>query len=175
MSANLLDVELVVGLNGRYGYSSETYATDSIQKIAFSLRETIDFGTSAEQADIAYFATGSADNAAGTILDLAGSLADKFGNTLIFKRVTTLLIQNLETTAGRNLQIGGNATNAWSTMFDAADNKLILPPRGIMLLHSILDTTGYVVTAGTGDKLLLESNSGVYSVNYGIGIIGRSA
>lgn len=93
-------------------------------------------------------------------IDLAGVLADTYGNTLTFVDVRGLFIRNLGSdngdgtftpATGEDLVIGGHI-NAFDTIFGGvAESKLTITPNGLFLWVSPID--GVAVTAGTGDIL----------------------
>jgi hypothetical protein len=100
-------------------------------------------------------------------LDLAGALSNRFGQTISFSRIKAIVIQNRETTADRNLLVGGAASNAFATPFGNASDIVVIPPGGVLVLAS---NEGWTVTASTGD--ILKIDSGANTVIYDIAILG---
>lgn len=87
-------------------------------------------------------------------LDL-DALSDFKGATMSDNnRVKVALVENLSETAAQTLTIGGGD---WVGPFVDASDKLVVGPRGLVLIVSPLD--GYGITASTGDGLLVASNA----------------
>lgn len=141
-------------------------AADNIQKnasVAFAN------GAGANQADKIWRATRTLAGGANEELDLAGVLEDAFGNLLAFASVKAILVT---AAAGNtnNVVVGGAAANAVPLFGDATDTVAI-PPGGFFALASPA-ANGWVVTAGTGDKLKIANSAGGTGVTYDIVIIG---
>ena len=103
-------------------------------------------------------------------LDLAGSLTNAFGATLTFARIKCILIHNKSTTVGQTVTVGGAASNAFPLFADTTD-KYVIGPNGQFLIWEP-SAAGKAVTAGTGDKLKIETSA---SITYDIVIVGSSA
>lgn len=106
-------------------------------------------------------------------LDLAGSLADAFGDTLTFVEVVALVIANRATTAGHNLIVGGASSAAWAALFGGSTHTVNVHASGVLAAFAPLDPA-YVVTATSADKLKIDAG-GENTVTYDILIAGRSA
>lgn len=102
-------------------------------------------------------------------LDLAGGVTDAFGNSMTFKSVKALIIQNHSDSTG-NALVGAEGTNEFSSFFGDDTDKLVVPPGGMMMITNP-SAAGFVVTAGTGDKLRIAASAG--SVSYDIIVIGE--
>lgn len=127
-------------------------------------------GTGASQADRSFHDIRTLASGANEALDLAGVLADAFGDTLTFVKVKAIYVKNLSTTD--DLLIGGAAANALALFANSSD-ILQLRPGGIFLV-SAPDADGIAV--GANDQLKLEHNADTTtSFNYEIVIIGTSA
>lgn len=136
---------------------------DDTVGVSFDLTD----GTSANQADLKYFARRTLGAGASEDLDLAGVLANQFGTTLTIAKVKAIALSNPSTNSG-DITIGGASSNAWTAMFTGT---ILIPPGGSIVLGG--PGTGKTVTAGTGDKLKVL-NGGSGSVDYDILVIGTS-
>lgn len=131
-------------------------------------------GVAAGQADLIYSDTNTLAASATTTLDLAGVLTD-LGATLTFVKVKGLVVV-AATGNSNNVVIGGAASNAFSSMFGDATDKLVVRPGGFAAVGvGAGDLAGYAVTAGTGDQLLIANSGAGTSVTYTIAIVGTSA
>lgn len=103
-------------------------------------------------------------------LDLAGVLTTAFGAVITFTKVKAICIK---AAAGNtnDVLVGGHATAACFSMFNAATDKLKIKPGGMVLLVAP-DTTGYAVTATTADMLTVANSAAGTSVIYDIIIMG---
>lgn len=129
-------------------------------------------GTGAGQANKVYGATRTLAATTSEDLDLNGVLVDEFGTVITFTRVVAIFIQLK--TAGSTLLVGGAAANQFiNWVGDATDKVRIRTGAAAKGWFGLWcdDATGYVVTAGTGDKLKID-NPGAGSVDYDIIIIG---
>lgn len=132
-------------------------------------------GVAADQADILYvderaFASSTADP-----IDLAGVLANAFGQTITAAEIVGLVIINTSKAGVRNtvtLSVGAGS-NPWFTMFGATGDVIKVPPGGVFTLFAP-DASGLgTVTAGTGD--ILTVTPGAAAGAYQIAILARSA
>ena len=145
---------------------------DAKDRVMRDLSDTLAIGTGADQSnrqwhDQRTLAASGTDN-----LDLSGGLTDGFGASLVFARVTCILIENTTTTAGYTLQVGGAASNPISTIFANTSDILIIGPGGIQLLWNP-SAAGYAITAGSADVLKVY-NPSAGNVTYNITIIGST-
>lgn len=170
--AKTLTSTLALQLTGLYK-NDTTALTGGVpsNNLAISVNDTMSTGTSANQSDLRYharvtLATGNTDS-----YDLAGVLADVFGATLTFVEITMIYIQNLTTSTGAVLNVGGNANPLVNWVANGSD-IVNVGPSGVFMLYSPVD--GYAVTAATGDVLDVANASGT-SITYDIVITGRSA
>jgi hypothetical protein len=152
--------------------SSICITTDAVTSGSNSfptLTRTITDGTGAGQCNKWYrayrtLAAGAADN-----LDLAGSLLDPFGNTLTFTGIKYIAIALISASAnGTNKLTIGNATNPWVGPMGASGTIDVFD--ALELYHP--GTSGWAVTAGTGDILKIN-NGGAASITYCILIAGN--
>lgn len=138
---------------------------------AFSIADDLASGTAIDQADLAWWDSARSLAATSEEIDLAGSLTDPFGDTVTMARVKGLYIKNNSTTAGETLKIGGAASNAF-LLFDNSSDIYELGPDGIFMVWEP-SAAALPVTAGTGDKLKIDSGSA--TLTYDILVIGASA
>lgn len=132
----------------------------------------LDNGTAADQADRIFSDDRTLAGNASEDLDLAGVLVDALGATVTFARIKAIFIEN--TATGSNQVIVGNAaSNGFVGPFGAATHTVAVRAGGMLALVC-RDSTGWAVTAGTGD-LLKIANSASGSIVYRIVIIGCSA
>ena len=140
------------------------------------LTQNTDFtdGTGAAQVNLVWSDTRSLSASTSENLDLAGGLTSGLGATLTFARIKHISIRNNTTTAGFTLEVGGAASNAFSTLFGATADYLIIRPGGVFTITAP-DAIGYVVTAGTADILKINNPNGGGAVSYSIVIAGSNA
>lgn len=128
-------------------------------------------GTGSGQADLV-FADQRSLAASGTEeLDLAGVL-ETLGATLTFVKVKAIYIKAAAGNGG-NIVVGGAASNTFTGPFADATDKLQIPADGSIMLTAPL--SGWTVTAGTGDKLLIANSDSGAAATYDIAIVGTSA
>jgi hypothetical protein len=97
---------------------------------------------------------GSADS-----LDLAGTLANRIGETASFAKIKLVYLKTPAANTG-NVTFGGGS-NAWAALWGST---LVLKPGSEVLLKTT-DADGWAVTAGTGDILQVAGTSGdVYEI-----------
>lgn len=128
-------------------------------------------GTAANQADKVWSDSRTLAASATEDLDLAGgSLTDALGGALTFARVRMLVVY-AATANTNNVVVGGDANAV--PLFGAATQTAPVHPGGLLVLAAP-DTTGYAVTAGTGDIVQVANSGAGTSVTYDIVIIGTS-
>lgn len=131
-------------------------------------------GSAAGQADRIFHDRRTIAASGSDSLDLAGGLSDPLGASLTFARLKLLLIRAAITNTNQVL-VGGAVSNAFTSPFGDATDKIKIPPGGTLLLAAgQADATGYTVTASTGDLLLLANSGAGSSVTYDIVLIGAS-
>jgi len=126
-------------------------------------------GTGNNQMDKLFHDMRTLADGANESLDLAGTLVDMFGTTIIFAKIKAMLIHNLSAT--QTLTIGGGATPFINWVGDATD-VVKIPPNGMLLLVAPL--AGFAVTADTGDILKIANSAGA-ACDYQIALAGTSA
>jgi hypothetical protein len=132
-------------------------------------------GTGAGQADRLFSDTRTVNASSNDDLDLAAGLTDAFGASITFAKVKGLIITAAAANSN-NIYVGGDATNTFLTWVVAEADAVILRPGATLALFAgEADSTGYAVTASTGDLLRITNAAGGSSVTYSIVIIGTSA
>jgi len=132
-------------------------------------------GTGAGAVDVLYQDTNTLAASGNIDIDLSGALARAIGGTAVFARVRGIYIA---AAAGNtnNVVVGAAATNQWITFLGTTTGTIILRP-GAWVLAGVgsADTTGWAVTAGTGDLLRITNSAAGTTVDYTIVIVGASA
>lgn len=105
-------------------------------------------------------------------LDLAGTLADKFGQTLTFARIKAVMVV---AAAGNtnNVNVTQPAANGVPGMFLAAGDGVAVQPSGIFLWVAP-SAAGAVVTPATGDLITVTNSAAGTSVTYDVLILGAA-
>ena len=126
-------------------------------------------GTGANQAGQVFADTRTTDNT-GEELDLAGTLTNKFGETITFTAIKGIFIQAASANT-LDVVVGGAAANAFVNWVGAAAHTIIVRPGGAF---GWVDpgATGYAVTAGTGD-LLKVAASASGNITYDVVLLGE--
>ncbi|MFD3929690.1 hypothetical protein [Streptomyces sp. NPDC058614] len=105
-------------------------------------------------------------------LDFAGTLADKFGQTLTFARIKAVLVVAAAANTN-NVNFTQPAANGVPGMFLAAGDGVAVQPGG-MFLWVAPSAAGAVVTAATGDLLTVTNSAAGTSVTYDVIILGAA-
>ncbi len=126
-------------------------------------------GTAAEQAQIIF--TDTRSTSGNDDLDLATGLIDAFGNNLVFTNVKVLCVKAADANV-TDVILGAEGTNEFSSFLGDDTDTIIIPPGGMFMITNP-GATGFVVTAGTGDKLRIAAASG--TVEYDVIIVGEGA
>lgn len=138
----------------------------------FSDTVNLGSGTGSSNADL-LFTDRRTIAASGTEdLDLAGGLTDALGATLTFVKIKAIYIKAIAANTN-NVTIKPASSNGFLGPFNAAADKLSVPPSGSILLQA--PVSGWTVTAGTGDLVTIANSSSGTGVTYDIIIIGTSA
>ncbi len=115
-------------------------------------------------ADTRQLAASTAEN-----LDLAGVLTDVFNNVITFTKIKFIIVKAAATNTN-DVMVGGHASAACFSMFNAATDKLRIKPGGFVVLVAP-NSVGFAVTATTADMLTVGNSSSGSVVDYDI-IIG---
>lgn len=131
-------------------------------------------GTAAGKADRLYAATLTVGASSSTDLDLAGVLADDFGQTITMARVKGLYVAAAAVNAN-NVVLGAAAANPWTTLLNSTGTATLKPGGLLLALTGVADAIGWPVTAGTGDQFRVANGGAGTSVSADVVIIGASA
>lgn len=131
-------------------------------------------GTTAGKADRLYAATRTIAASSNDDLDLAGVLADDFGQTITFARIKALWVRGAAANVN-NVVLGAAAANPWVTLLNATGTATLRPGALVLAAAGVADATGYAVTGGTGDILRVANGGAGTSVSYDIALVGCSA
>lgn len=106
------------------------------------------------------------------VYDLGSIAEDTLGQTVAIAKIKFIRIQNLNTTTGNKLLIGGEGTTAaWNAPFNASDTaKVEIGPGGVWEMGSPVD--GFTVT-DVASHLLKIDNPGSASIDYEIILVGE--
>lgn len=127
-------------------------------------------GTAANQVGWVWADDTRALNTTTETLDLDG-LADFKGATMSDNaNVKVLFVQDLGSTAGQKLTLGGGDWAGTGSMLVDSSDKLNVQAGGFVLAVAPVD--GYTITASTGDGLLVESSA---SMNYRVLLAGDNS
>lgn len=145
--------------------------SNPVDELKFTRRWSFTPGTNNGQADIQFHDTRTLAASATENLDLAGVLANAFGNTVTMAEVVALYIE--ASAANTNdVLIGPAASNGFLGPFNAAADRLkIAPGKGMMIQAP---AAGWPVTAGTGDLLFVGNGGAGTPVTYTILIVART-
>jgi|SRR5688572_13113839 len=132
-------------------------------------------GVGGGQADRVFHDRRTLSASANEDLDLAGGLTDAFGAALTFVKIKGLLVAAAAANTN-NVIVGGAASNGFVTWVGGATHTLTVRPGAVLALFAgQADTTGYAVTASTGDLLRVANSGAGSTVTYDIVIVGTSA
>lgn len=132
-------------------------------------------GTAAGQADRTFHDTRTLAASATEDLDLAGVLTDAFGTVLTFARIKGLVVSAAAGNSN-NVIVGGAASNGFVSWVGGATHTVTLRPGAtFVLMAGTADSTGYAVTAATGDLLRIGNSGAGSTVTYDIAVIGCSS
>lgn len=129
----------------------------------------LDDGTGTGQADRVFSDRRNLSASASENLDLAGSLAGAFGQTVTFVKVKLIILYCR--TAGQTLSLSKGASNGWGGFASGSTDALYAKGGGFLVWF---DPTGTAVTASTGDIVTIANSSGS-TASYDIFVIGTSA
>lgn len=126
-------------------------------------------GTSADMANMIWTDTRTIVASGTDDLDLAGVLADAYGATITFTKIKGIIIS--AAAANTNLVLVGGNTNGFVNWVADKTDIIKVRPGGTFALYAN-DSTGYAVTASTGDILTIANSSSGTSVTYDVVLIG---
>lgn len=130
-------------------------------------------GVAAGQADTVWHDQRTIAPSSNDDLDLAGVLAGLLGGTVTFARIKGILVAASSANAN-NVVVGAAAANPWATLLGATHTLQVRPGAAFCAFAGEGDSTGYAVTAGTGDILRIANGGAGTSVTYDIILVGAS-
>lgn len=130
-------------------------------------------GTATGKADVTFSDMRSISASSSEDLDLNGTaLKDITGADLALVKVKAIIV-DADAANGGNIVISPASSNGFTGPFADASDALELPAGArVVLIHP---TTGWTVTAGTGDLLNVSNSDGAAAGSYKILIVGTSA
>lgn len=124
--------------------------------IAYSAQKSLGIGSGTTAlADVIYSANITLTDTGTSALDLYGTLADKFGNTVNMARAKIVYIEN--TSGSMTVTIGSTTAGINLPLF-GTDDTLAIKPYGIMAIVNPL--AGVTVTDATADTIWIENSAG---------------
>jgi len=130
-------------------------------------------GTGANEANLIFRDQRTLAASTSENLDLAGVLTDAYGTVITFARIKMIYVK-AATANGGNIEIGGAGSNTWVGPFVDASDKVQVPAGGMFQMADA-GATGWAVTAGSADILLINNDDGGDTATYDIIIVGASA
>lgn len=153
-------------------YSKTADLANPVQEVPFGSMLSMPTGTASGKADLLFSDTRALAASTSEELDLAGGLTDVFGATLTFVKVKAIYLSAASANGG-NIQVGGAAVNGFLGPFANATDIINLAAGAYIEL--VNSTSGWTVTAGSGDLLKIANDDSGAAGTYTIQIIGTSA
>lgn len=169
MSLDIEKVQFLVKGTQTPASSAFSTLTDIIQ---YTFSDDLNNGTGPDLADQIYHS--SARNLAASAnetFDLAGGIADQFGNTLTMATVKLIVVKN--TSAVAHIEVG-NGTNPWEGWTIATGSSVTVAPGGLFVLYDPT-SAAMEVTASTGDILKITNNDGSNAATFDLILVGASS
>lgn len=170
--ADTLAIDLKASL--AWLFSESLPLSTVIDNAALEYDQSLEDGTSADQADLLWHDERTLAGSTSDDLDLTSLAMEVFGSSLVVSlaKVKAILLVNTATTAGDKLRVGGAAADAFSAPF-AGDAEAVIEvgPDSPLLLVNKKD--GWTVEGGSADVLRVH-NPGGNAVTYRIVIVGTS-
>lgn len=136
------------------------------------VRETLQSGTSANQADLKHSSTVSVGASSSSDIDLR-ALADGQGNTLSGLTEVVAIAFKAAASNGGTLRIKPSASNGWAALLSGSSNYLLLKPGATIVLECPADGQ-YAVGAST-KSINIENTDSAAAGTCELVVIGRSA
>lgn len=144
---------------------------DPKQRVLIEKLLAFDPGTAAtDEANILFADQRTLAASANEDLDLAGALANAFGATITAAEIVAILISAAEGNTN-NVNVTRPASNGFAGPFLAAGDGVSVKPGEFAFFAS---TSGWAVTAGTGDLINVANSAAGTPVTYDVLIIGRT-
>lgn len=125
-------------------------------------------GTGADQAKAVFTDTRTIAASSSESLDLDG-LTDAFGNTIVGTKIKAIAIQAASGNTN-DVVVGGAASNQFASLFGDVSDTIKIKPGGFFMAVAP-NSTGYAITASTGDTLKIANSSSGSGVTYTIAIL----
>lgn len=138
----------------------------------FDLRQTLNSGTSANQADLKGYATGSVSASSNADVDLR-AVTDGQGNALSGLTEIVAIIISAASTNGNALRVKPSGSNGWAGFVGGTTDYIIIQPGASVCLFCPADGK-YSVGASTKSINIANTDSGAAGT-YTIHLVGRSA
>lgn len=164
-----------MALSGRIALNIESTVTNPLDlsspldPLRYAISQVVSDGADANEASMHWhdsrqlLASGTDD------IDLAGGITNAFGATITFARVKSILVRNKGTTAAA-ITVGPSPTNGVANFLGTNDRL----PAGAWMAMGLFDATGWVITAGSADRIRVTNTSGSLTQEYEIIVIGSS-
>lgn len=155
-----------------------TFGANTVNSGSFSYASSFTSGTGAGAANHIYV-TQATIAASGTLsIDLSNTgTLDPLDAAVSFANIKMIYIEVVEdpdaVATGSSISVGGD-TNAVSTIFGDASDKIKIQQGGCFQL-STPTSSGYAVTASTGDIIKIVNNDSTAAVIVRVAVVGEKA
>lgn len=130
-------------------------------------------GAGAGKIQVIFSDTRSLAGSATEDLDLAGALINAIGKTITFTKIKGIFIHAAAANnAANNVNVTRPASNG-ALGFLAAGDGVALKPDGLFAYTD--PSTGFVVTAGTGDLLTITNSAPTNAVSFDVILVGEGS
>lgn len=157
-----------------WNYTNPNSLGDTVNAGSITFSDVLSNGTTAEKADLIYAVAGTIAASGTLTIDLSGSVADVFGNTISMARVKAVIVELTTDTAADYLVFGNSGSNPIGLWFGAVTHTEQIRNGGVMV-HYCQDATGWPVVNSASDKILITNHDSVNIATYQLCIIGASA
>lgn len=123
-----------------------------------------------DKADLLYHASRQLAASGTEDLDLAGSLADALGTTIVSAEIIALVVEAAGANTN-NVRVGPAASAGALLGFVDATDRVSVTPGGLLVM---VNPSGWAVTATTADKITVANSAAGSVVDYTITLIGRT-
>jgi len=174
MATDLTDLIASLSLSLRATAKKALDLSTPQDAVNLPISSSFTFGTGANKANQQWHDLRTLTPSANEELDLSGVLVNAFGVAVTFAKIKAIVIRNTSTDALTVIEVGGAAANAAGLWFKATnDIEKVEGANG--WFAKAAPTTGWTVTAGTGDLLKILNTDAVNAATYDIWILGESA
>lgn len=138
---------------------------DPTATLALEYAQSLTDGRGSDNANAAYWWSGTIAAAGSAAFDLAGTLTNAFGDTVNFDLVKYVFVRN--TSASASLRL---VATSWTNWTSGASDYVLIKPDGF-LAFGASGATVYDIAAGS-DTITLQNIDGANSATYQIGVVG---